>query len=123
MLSNSETDAALDPTTGKFQLGTDHSWTMKGGGMGHSPGGSWQHTSFADPSRDSIQNSVTRQVHLNNNNKDESNSDSMDNMGMDVGQEELSLLEGELSSVQEFGWAFRRAQSRLQEMSGSQWSK
>ena len=38
---------------------------------------------------------------------------------MDSGQNTLSLLEGQLSSVQELAFAFKRAASRLEEM-GSQ---
>jgi predicted ATPase len=37
---------------------------------------------------------------------------------VDAAQEELKLLEGELASVQELSFAFRRAASRLQEMCG-----
>ena len=41
----------------------------------------------------------------------------------DEGEEEveLSLLDGEISSVQELGFAFRRAASRLTEMSSKEW--
>jgi len=38
--------------------------------------------------------------------------------GIDAAQEELKLLEGELASVQELRFAFKRAASRLTEMSG-----
>ena len=40
---------------------------------------------------------------------------------VDAAQDELKLLEGELSSVQELGFAFRRAASRLTEMSSEAW--
>ena len=36
-------------------------------------------------------------------------------------KEELDVLEGELASVQELGFAFRRAASRLSEMAGSEY--
>ena len=38
--------------------------------------------------------------------------------GVDAAQETLRVLEGELASVQELGFAFRRASSRLVEMGG-----
>jgi hypothetical protein len=40
---------------------------------------------------------------------------------IDAAQEELKLLEGELASVQELRFAFKRAASRLTEMSGEQY--
>ena len=36
-------------------------------------------------------------------------------------KEELDVLEGELASVQELGFAFRRAASRLSEMGGAEY--
>ena len=39
-------------------------------------------------------------------------------VGTDAANDELKLLEGELSSVQELKFAFRRAASRLTEMAG-----
>jgi len=56
-------------------------------------------TSFTNPQRDSIHNTVTQRF------------------GSDAAEDELSLLEGEICSVQELGFAFRRASSRLLEMS------
>jgi len=41
--------------------------------------------------------------------------------GVDAAQDQLKLLEGELSSVQELRFAFRRAASRLVEMSSKQY--
>ena len=41
--------------------------------------------------------------------------------GVDAAQDELKILEGELASVQELAFAFRRAGSRLTEMAGSRW--
>jgi predicted ATPase len=41
--------------------------------------------------------------------------------GLDAAQEELEMLEGELSSIQELRFAFRRAASRLTEMAGQEY--
>lgn len=41
--------------------------------------------------------------------------------GVDAAQEELKLLEGELASVQELHFAFRRTASRLTEMAGEEY--
>lgn len=43
--------------------------------------------------------------------------------GVDASNDELKLLEGELSSVQELKFAFKRAASRLTEMAGSEYLK
>jgi predicted ATPase len=43
--------------------------------------------------------------------------------GTDAANDELKLLEGELSSVQELKFAFRRAASRLTEMAGKEYLK
>ncbi len=43
--------------------------------------------------------------------------------GVDAVQDELKILEGELASVQELAFAFRRAGSRLTEMAGSRWQE
>ena len=43
--------------------------------------------------------------------------------GVDAANDELKLLEGELSSVQELKFAFRRAASRLTEMAGKEYLK
>ena len=42
-------------------------------------------------------------------------------VGTDAANDELKLLEGELSSVQELKFAFRRAASRLTEMAGKEY--
>lgn len=42
---------------------------------------------------------------------------SVDNVSTEGGQRTLSLLEGQVSSVQELAFAFKRAASRLEEMS------
>jgi predicted ATPase len=42
---------------------------------------------------------------------------------VDAANDELKLLEGELSSVQELKFAFRRAASRLTEMAGKEYLK
>ena len=42
---------------------------------------------------------------------------------IDAAQEELEMLEGELSSVQELRFAFKRAASRLTEMAGEGYRK
>ena len=44
-------------------------------------------------------------------------------MGTDAANDELKLLEGELSSVQELKFAFRRAASRMTEMAGNEYLK
>ena len=44
-------------------------------------------------------------------------------MGTDAANDELKLLEGELSSVQELKFAFRRAASRMTEMAGKEYLK
>ena len=44
-------------------------------------------------------------------------------VGTDAANDELKLLEGELSSVQELRFAFRRAASRMTEMAGKEYLK
>ena len=41
--------------------------------------------------------------------------------GVDAAQDDLKVLEGELASVQELGFAFKRAASRLIEMSSREY--
>ena len=113
LLDQTEIDSEKDNTTGKLTLGVDHSWTNSDSNNNNNTVvEEYQHTSFAEPNRDSIQNSVTHHVSF---------VDEKEKLGLDAAQEELSILEGELSSVQELAWAFRRAQSRLVEMSGENW--
>lgn len=41
---------------------------------------------------------------------------------VDAAQEQVTILQGELASVQELGFAFKRAASRLIEMSGVEYN-
>lgn len=45
----------------------------------------------------------------------------IDKLKVDAAQDELKVLEGELSSIQELNFAFQRAASRLKEISGQEY--
>ena len=109
---------------GVQHLGTDHAWGGGGSGSGSGSGSGGdgkskknaaeamlpsrvndhKATSFDELVRDSQHNSVNIRFEV------------------DAAQDELNILEGEICSVQELGFAFRRAASRLTEMSSTSWT-
>lgn len=111
-------------------LGTDHQWTENAGDVG-----GWRYTRTADNSKfgaysnmtganypTSAKRSSTREVLPIVPRVDTGVTSFKHSIRtIDAAQEELKLLEGELCSVQELSFAFRRAASRLVEMAGSAW--
>ena len=90
------------------RLGTDHTWSAEWGGphvrLPGQSGSGWRRTTAVNASKHTglaLQTSTANPV--------------------DAAQDELKLLEGELCSVQELAFAFRRASSRLTQMAGVEW--
>ena len=66
----------------------------------------------------STQTNISDKVGNESNDNDGNNYKQDMVLGVDAAQEELKVLEGELSSVQELSFAFMRAASRIREMAG-----
>ena len=111
-------------------LGTDHRWSGAAGDVG-----GWRYTTAVDHSKfgakismsatprvvPRVDTGVTSTRHRAGTVRAAGGAGAGAGVGVDAAQEELKLLEGELSSVQELAFAFRRAASRLVEMAGGAW--
>lgn len=76
----------------------------------------FDYQTFAASTQTNISDKVGNE---SNDNDDDGNNYKQDMvLGVDAAQEELKVLEGELSSVQELSFAFMRAASRIREMAG-----
>jgi len=105
-------------------LGTDHRWSGAAGDVG-----GWRYTTAVDHSKFGAKVSVSASPRIvprvdtgvTTTRHTAGTVSAAVGAGVDAAQEELKLLEGELSSVQELAFAFRRAASRLVEMAGAAW--
>lgn len=93
------------------RLGTDHTWSAEWGGphvqLSGEAGSGWRRTTAVNASKHTgLALQATQTADL---------------VVADAAQDELKLLEGELCSVQELAFAFRRASSRLTQMAGIEW--